>query len=239
MRKAITAVALLGLLAGTVQAKSYSMVGYWREDRTGSETKLYAGAAVDGSTLNSQILVWGATAGVPASQPESSPWDYETPYTVPGTPPVPFVSDGVNIAIKAADGSFINFLSDGAGTNLSKQMDSPAYHPSEFLFTMDIIEWGTTSGSGGTPLEGTLTATWSNDLAPLQTFGPTGNEDAIYGVGPEDLTTDNQEGDYGLFVTVDIPGIPDDAVVPEPLTMLAAGAGMMGLGGYVRRRRRG
>jgi hypothetical protein len=136
------------------------------------------------------------------------------------------------VGIKLEDGTFINFVPNGSATNLSKQMDNPAYHPSEFQFTMDIVQWG-----GG--LTGTVTATWSNEDAPLQTYGPSGNENAIYGVGPTDLLAPLDPEGYGLNVVVDIPGIPEDAIVPEPVTMMAAGAGLMGLGGYIRRRRLG
>jgi len=132
------------------------------------------------------------------------------------------------VGIKLEDGTFINFVPNGSATNLSKQMEDPAYHPSEFLFTMDIVQLG-----GG--LTGTVTATWNHNDDPLKTYGTK----AIYGVGPTDLLAPLDPEGYGLNVVVDIPGIQEDAIVPEPLTMMAAGVGLMGLGGYIRRRRRG
>lgn len=222
MRKATIAVALLGLLAGTVQAKSYEMVGWWQEDRRGSPPTLAAAAAVDGDATKSNLLFVLAlsTAVTGSSDPA---WMHQTPYSV--------VSGLVSILTDTGPIMFTG----STGTNLSNPLDGGApYHPDEFLFTADITEVGAT----GTALTGTVTATWSNDLAELQTFGGT---DEIYGVGPEfDQATGTfpEPGDYGLFVTVDIPDIPEDTIIPEPLTVLAAGAGLMGLGGYIRRRRR-
>ncbi|MFW5732908.1 MAG: hypothetical protein ACOCVI_02915 [Planctomycetota bacterium] len=234
MRKAIIAVALLSLLAGSVQAKSYNMIGWWQEDQTGSPF-LAAAAAVDGDVTKSNFLIVEATPGSVTTLSDSL-WTHETQYTLPAVVG--------SMTIMTADFGALSFVTKtGFATNLSNPLvgSTQYYHPSEFLFTMDIIEFGTTNGAGGTePLEGTLTATWSNNDAPLQTYDSAG---LVYGVGPEfsfagPLPDLIPEG-YGLNVLVDIPGIPEDAIIPEPVTMLAAGAGLMGLGGYIRRRRRG
>jgi hypothetical protein len=233
VRKATIAVALLGLLAGTVQAKSYEMVGWWQENRSAVMPMLSAAAAVDGDTTKSNLLIVGATAGAPTASSDPD-WTHQTQYTVP--------SVVGSLTLMTTDFGTLSFVTKtGSATNFSNPLSGSTqpYHPSEFLFTMDIIEWGTTSGSGETPLEGTLTATWSNDDDALQTYNQDGS---IYGVGPEfslagPLPPLNPDG-YGLNVLVDVPGIPEDTIIPEPLTVLAAGAGLMGLGGYIRRRRR-
>ena len=201
MRKAIIAVALLGLLAGSVQAKSYNMVGWWREYRTGSETKLYAAAAVNGDITKSNLLLIAHLADV-NEEPSGSDWAYKTSYEVlPGFSQVSILKDG----------AWITFVPDGSATNLSKQKDDPAYHPSEFRFTMSIIEQEPLSGD--TALTGTVIATWSNDEDPLQTY----DSALVYGVGPEIVSVLLQDpGDYGLNVVVDISGIPEAGAKCEP-----------------------
>ncbi|MFP4216873.1 MAG: hypothetical protein ACLFVH_13165, partial [Phycisphaerae bacterium] len=220
------------LLAGSVQAKSYNMIGWWRENRTASPPILFAGAAVDGDTTKSNLFInaFPTTVGA-ASDPD---WTHETTYGV--------IAGGVDII---TDTETITFFSNGPGMNLSNPLggNAPDYHPGEFLFTMDIVQ------SGGGSLTGTVTATWSNDEDSLQTYDPEtydpetyDPEALVYGVGPGvDITQPGNwpAGNHGLNVVVDIPGIPEDAIIPEPVTMLAAGAGLMGLGGYIRRRRRG
>ncbi len=225
MRKAIIAVALLSLLAGNVQAKSYNMVGWWQENRTASPPILFAGAAVDGDATKSSLFLNAYLTDFVTTS--DSDWTQKTTYGV--------IASGVDII---TDTGTIAFVSDGPGVNLSNPLggSAPAYHPSEFEFTMDIIEQAPLSGD--TALTGTVTATWSNDEDLLKTYDPDG---LIYGVGPEfnlggPLPSLDPDG-YGLNVVVNIPGIPEDAIVPEPVTMLAAGAGLMGLGGYIRRRR--
>ena len=128
--------------------------------------------------------------------------------------------------------------------SLQNQADDPFYV--EIGTDSGFVSWTDTSCCNNTQTVRTLDAGWHPIEVIMAEFGGGDNLEFSMAFGeqspgvplPFNTSTYHLVGDEangGLMVRT---AIPEPTVIPEPMTMLAIGLGISGLGGYIRKRRR-
>ena len=159
-----------------------------------------------------------------------------------GTPVGGFIGDGSHVALIARSPSFeidaagdITWQSVGgnAGIAVDPGLGSGAYPYAAMGVSLVRASDGVRVLSTETAQQGTLTG-YSFNITPYVNDG-----NMYYLEVVDNLRPDTNTGwGYVEWDNFSIPQAPPN-VVPEPMTMLAVGLAFSGLGGYVRRRRRG